>query len=357
MPQQLRWRAYGSTGDWATQDIEIAFGGSVDIESLTMLPDGDAVLWNVKQYQGYGKHHLDTEINEWFGTWTTGTSSTHTCVANGKVYLTGYPNGPLFEYIPENAWYQLGPAAGKNPRKLGNFSNGTSFSGIKRAEVLLYGAVRDRLYQCGLADRTGFAAGVGNYNFVGTPKFGGHNTGLEFYDGELGLVLLESIGRIVFGGTMTDNPSYPGLTPDEAELVIYDLDLVEITRQLPVAFMIGTGRLYNAGADPTSVVGLSSTGFLLYRWDITGSGSMIDSVDLSGVDIGVSAQNGTGKIVAVLDNDLVSINSTTLAITVLGDLTDTVAAYGGIDCITIVSDTDFFLSAGPNLLRATMESV
>ena len=323
-PSVLKWRPFGSTGAWTKRPFSITYTEPIPIESLLLLPDG-SLLGDVEQYQGFFRFEPASEKTRYFGKFKGITEGRSRLVVGGKAYISGYPNAPLWEYHPNAPWVTTGAEDTNNPKLLGHYSNGVSHSGVKRSEILAYSSGNNRLYMAGLRDRSGHGAGIGYYDFA-HKQFAGLNTKLNFYVGGLGLVVFDNC--VVFGGTIGDDPAFPGQTPTVAELVLYDLDLIEIERQTPVPGLLGTGALFRTG-EPTVVVGLSSPGKLLYRWDIV-SKQLLKSVTIAS-DICIATQGPTGTITAVLGSKqthppkcrgrkIVQIDPLTLVITTLGTL-------------------------------------
>ncbi len=347
----VKWRPFGSSGSWTKNKFDISHTDPMAVDSLATLPDGVSVLGDVEQYQGFYRVNSDGSIEN-YGAWNAVTEGSARCVANGKMYISGYPNGILEEYDPGADWdiATTTLAALRNPKLLGSYSNGVSFSGVKRANALAYGATPSRLYMAGLRDRTAIGAGIGYYNFSGTPKFAGHFTGLNFYRGHLGLVV-SSLGYVIFGGLIGDDPAHPGGTPTEAQIIIHDVHLVELERQTPVAGMLDTGRLYMRASEPSVVIGLSIDGQRAWRWDFV-IRTLLASVDLSAEGaIGVSTQDADGNLIAVLGTLLVRINAATLARTTLLDIAASLPA-GQVTCIASVTGA-VVLSIGATVYRVT----
>ncbi len=328
-PKQLRWRDYGSTGPWNQRDFEIVYSQPIPIESLLTQHDG-SILGNVEQYQGFFKHVPETGVTSYYGPFPN-LAEGNARTAADKSYISGYPNAPLYEYIPGNDWSTVDP---KNPKKLGQFSDGLILSGVKRANVLVYNAINNRLYMGGLRERSGTGAGIGYYDF-GSHLFAGHFTGLNFYVGHLGLAVFHLLSRVVFTGLIGPDPLFPLDTPTVAQLVMHDLNLNEIERQTPIPGLLDGGKLFRS-TEPTVVIGISLFGLLMYRWDIV-SKTLLETVDLSMYStIGAMSQIGTnGTIVALFDTSVVLIDPLTLNYTVVGDLASTVSTYGAITRLAI----------------------
>jgi hypothetical protein len=321
-PEVLRSRPFGANGAWTEHRFSV-HTAPIAIESLLALPD-NSVLGEVTQYGGHFRYANGATSRSNHGTGLG--NSNAALVVGSKAYLSGYPNGVLLEYDPAQ------PFADANPKKLGSYSDGLTFSGVKRSTVLAHG--NDRLYMAGLRDRVAFGAGVGYYD-LSTHAFAGHFTGLEHYTEGLGLVVLGS--RVVLGGTLGTNP-LAGPTPTEAQLVIYDQDLVELARQTPLSGSLDSGRLF-ACSSPHVVVGMTAD--VLYRWDIF-AGQMLQRVSFSGLGPVKSASQGPAGIVAVMGSTLVLVDPDTLQVRVRG----TVPAVRHV----VQSGVDVYASKGAALV-------
>ncbi len=321
-PQRLKWRAFGSTGAWTENPFGVVYAGPIPVQSIVVLPD-KSIYGDVEQYQGaFRKTPGESIVN--FGEFHTVTEGDARAVANGKLYISGYPNGALWEYDPDAEWSIEAPA---NPKKLGNYSNSTNLSGVKRAILLAYNASPSRLYMAGLRDRTAKGAGIGYYDFT-SKTFAGHFTGLTYYYRRLGLAVVGS--KVVLSGAIdTDEPGYPA----SSSFVIHDLNLVELERQTPFVGLLDAGKLFTTG-EANVIVALSVDGQRIYRWNIA-TGTLINSVDLTFYGaVGFSTQNPDGRILVVLGTDLVAINPITLTCTVLGSL----ASIGAISYMAAVGE-------------------
>ena len=191
---------------------------------------------------------------------------------SGLVYICGYPNGVLYTYDPALAWAPDGTIAG-NPSALGGSFYATT--GMKYPYFLAMGT-NGRLYCAGRRERDADGSGIGYYT-PGTGLYAGTNVGLEYFMPR-GMVLLESEGWIVFSGELNGEPGEPA----EAQLVVYDLDLTEVTRWTVQAGLQNTGLLFPTAVSDV-IVGLTNDNpCLLYRFNVT-TGVVLDSVVLGAV--------------------------------------------------------------------------
>ncbi len=307
----VKWRPFGSTGAWTSNTFSVIYSSPIPVDSLWTLPDG-SIFGDVEQYQGFFRI-TDGAIQN-FTAFNGVTEGYARIVINGLMYFSGYANGPLYVYDPTKAWDSV-----TNPKLLGYFAPGSTLSGVKRAAFLAYGSNPSRLYMVGLRDRTASGAGIGYYNFA-TKKFFGHFTGLNFYQGHLGLVVVDSLAKVIMGGQIGDDPNLPGQTPTEAQLIVHDLDCVELERQTPIAGLLDTGKLFRTAAEPSVVIGLSPGGKLAYRWDFV-SKTLLGTVNLSAyTKVGWSCQDELGTIYVCLDNNLAAMNPLTLDCLTIKDL-------------------------------------
>lgn len=329
LPQHIvKWRPFGSTGAWTSNHFAITYSAPIPVDSLTRLPDG-SVHFDVEQYLEVGRISADLVIDN-FGAYNQVTEGSARCLYNGMLYWSGYANGPLLVYDPNQPW---NPPT--NPKHLGYFAPSGTLSRVKRANALAAGVFPPRIYMGGLCDRTASGAGVGYYD-IATKKFFGHWTGLNFYVGHIGLAVLPGPQRVVFGGLIGDDPNLPGQTPTEAQLIIHDVNMAEIERQTPIPCLLDTGKLFTTG-EPNVVVGLSKGGQLAYRWDIV-TKALLGTVDLALFGgVGESTQAPDGSIVAVLGSSLVSIDPLTLSYTVWGDLAETILGVDATHPVTCIS--------------------
>lgn len=328
-PNAIGTRPAGSTGAWTWHDISINYATPIPIDSLTALPD-DTVLGDVDQYQGFWRFDLMSGLTTRFGAWNGVTEGNARAVVNGKVYLSGYPNGVLWEYDPTLPW------SATNPKKLGSYSDGVNLSGVKRANALAYHATSNRLFMAGLRDRTGFGAGVGYYDFA-LKKFFGHYAGLEAYTGHLGLAVVGDY--VVIGGNVPElvvhDTSLNELARHTIDLEDYELELTE------------TGRLFSAGA---CVLGISVADSCAYLAAV--DGTPVGAVDLAAFGpIGAMSEDLYGNITLIAgpdpvhgDTSILQLSKSTLDITLIGR-----ATTQGISRIA-QANCDLYVASGTELL-------
>lgn len=324
VPKAIVWRDFGSTGPWTRNNFTIAYAVPVAIESLIVLPDR-TVLGSTENLAGFFRYDPNTLDVTTFGPYVGLTEGSARVVAAGYAFLSGYPNAPNHRYNPNAAW-NLTLGATQNPKALGNFSNGVNFSGVKRARQLIYSTPLDRLYMCGLRDRSGVGSGVGYCNAVthlpDTAKvYAGTFDNLNFHGQPVGMVVSDVLDRVVFGGLMTDDPSFPGMTPTEATLVIYNRALTELERVVPNAGLAGTGKLYPTATEGV-IVGLVTIlgSEQIYRYNYLTHTLLQTHVFGATVTTASWQDSTTFTVYAVVGGVLKSINPETFALATVSGL-------------------------------------
>ncbi len=290
----IKWRPFGSTGDWTTNRYTVQYASGVNIESLVPLPDG-RILGSVAQYLGdFIFDPVDGSIT-YLGVFVGVTEGTARCVVDGIVYMSGYFNAPLYKYDPALPW---GTA---NPALIGYYSpTALEWSGVKHGTQLAYSALKHRMFMTGWRERTGVGCGIGDCDLA-TNTFGGHYAGLETFSRIHGLIVADSLGIVVASGVTSDG--------SEAQLVFHDLDLTEIERHTVIAGMTDTGRLFST-TDPNVVIGVVSTPGVetLYLYDLAARSLLGYVVPLG--SIGASTQDAdTLMVYVVIDGALFSVDA------------------------------------------------
>lgn len=299
---QVLWRPYGSTSDWTLIEYDVQYVDPIVIQSLAALRDGTA-FGNAEGYGGFFNYDPRSEITRWFGAWEGGVSSpTILPVDENTVYIAGYPSGALYRYDPEQAWNVL-----SNPESLGSY--GTNV----RYPYFLQLSSDGTLYAAGRRERDSSGSGLGVYD-VEHDTFTTITTGLDDFSPR-GFVLLEQAGLLVFSGELLADSVLP-----EAQLITYDLDMVEQNRWTVVAGRDATGYLFCSPNEPNVVIGLSDevSPTLLYRFDVV-NGTLLGSVDLGAAVVGGSAVAGDGSPWCVIDGEIVRIDPRTLERTVIAE--------------------------------------
>lgn len=243
----VRWRPHGSTEPWRNVSFPVPHPEPVDIESLTVLPNGD-ILGNAVNYQGFFRYLHSTRHPIWYGSKSGIVSRGPRLVVDGIVWIAGYPNGKLYSYNPALEWDE---AAG-NPSHHDNFSA----SKMKYASFLDYSPANGRIYCAGRREREGVGTGLGWYHIV-TNRFDGT---------DLNLSTVSPQGLLTFNdcvilsttpiGDQSTTDSAPVVPPSDAQLIRFTPDLVEIERQTVVQGMKNTGSLFRITNDNSIFVGL-----------------------------------------------------------------------------------------------------
>ena len=212
----------------------------IDIESLTTLPNGD-LFGNCRQYRGFFRYNTETEKRTYFG--KHGPSGPRYAHAGGLLYFTGYPTAGLYVYDPKHPWQTKDSVPRVPPRKYNpKFLDYLGISSGAHYSYFLIPANNGRLYFGGRLERGHTGSGVAYYD-IKTKKIVGHHKNLNFIKPR-GMVLLESLNRIVLAGKLQDDPNAKMKKPEEAQLVFFDLDLKEIERQSIRKGVLCTGHLY-----------------------------------------------------------------------------------------------------------------
>lgn len=301
------WRPFGSTEPFTEITYEVAYTGPVALESLAALRNRE-LIGNATQYNGFWNYVPHASSATWYGNWPLGASSVVLCVVDDdEVYIGGYPNGALFLYDPTAPWVPDGTAT-SNPRALGNY--GTNV----RYPYFLVLAANDRLYTAGRQERDDDGSGVGYYDVVGE-TFHTEDDNLSEYIPR-GFVVLEEAGLCVFSGELM-----PGAIAPEAQLVVYDLDLNEVTRWTVEAGLQNTGLLCTTD-DPEVVFGLTNDNpVMIYRFNVV-TGQLLDSEVLGAVAPvgGYAKRIGDEALWVDLAQDLVRIDVDTLEHRTIVDL-------------------------------------
>jgi hypothetical protein len=309
---RVQWRTPGSKGPWNELKYQIKYTSPIPIESLVALPDG-SVLGNARDYHGFFRFDPATAKTDAYG--AHGPSRGARAVMNGLVYITGYPNSVLYVYDPSKPWTarkQNEKDPSVNPLWLGNFAQ----SGAHYPELLVP-ASNGRLYFAGRREREGVGGGVGYYD-PANGLFEGHHENLSFLDPR-GLLVIDSLQRVVYAGKLRADPSQASPPPADAELVLYDLELNEVERQVVKPGLHNTGRLFRT-SQPNVIVGVVRDERLIYRYDITAK-KLLGSKPLDGAVTDFTQRAADGTIWLTIDNRLVRFDPETLDdVTVAKDL-------------------------------------
>ena len=323
---RVRWRSPGSK-DWKVVEYKVKHTTPIAIEALTPLSDG-TVLGVTKQYHGFFKTAGSSS------TFLGGPSPSQSVFASldGTLYTTGYPNSVLYAYDPKQPWTGTTPekasAPDANPRLLGNFTQ----AGAKYAYFLA--PSQNRLYFAGRLERDGVGSGVGYYE-PATKRFGGHHDNLLGVT-PAGLAVLPELQRVVLSEQLA-----PGST--NAELIVYDNELVETERLVVKPGLADTGLIYSTPVNETIVGVLPDA---VYRYDIAAK-RLLDWRALPGKTAVVAPRSVDQSLWVVVGTSLVRIDPVTLELVTFGQPGDMPA---GLDLLVWQGD-DLYASSGADLYR------
>jgi hypothetical protein len=326
----VRWWPDGTTGPWTRVCFPVPHTEAVDIESLTVLPNGD-ILWNAVNYQGFFRYVPSTNSTIWYGSKSGIVSRGPRLVLNGIVWIAGYPNGKLYSYDPALVWDE---AAG-NPVQHANFHA----SKMKYASFLDYSPGNGRLYCAGWREREGFGTGLGWYDMAST--WGGTDLNLNLVNPQ-GLLAFDDC--VVISTTPSHDPLMP-IPPPDAQLIRFTPDLVEIERETVLSGLKNTGSLFRVINDNSMVAGLvkADGAEMLYRYNFRVK--QLVATKTLGMPVGPFWQDpSTGNAYAVIGGILYAIDLTTLAITKVSDAQQVAAAD-----LFVVTPTDIVVTVGPTL--------
>ncbi|HEY4176129.1 MAG TPA: hypothetical protein VGM90_04835 [Kofleriaceae bacterium] len=324
---KVRWRPRGGT-TWKTAEFKVNHTTPVPIEALTAVSDG-SVLGAAAQYHGFFR--------------TTGSTSTYlggpspsrsrSASLGGLLYTAGYPNGVLYAFDPSKPWVDATPekaaVAGSNPYLVGNFTQASAKYG-----AFLTSSTR-RLYFTGWLERDGEGSGIGYYD-PASKTFGGHHDGLlDFMPA--GLAALPAIGRVVFSGRLRD-----GAAAKQAELVVYDENLVETERLVVKPGLTSSGDLY-ATSNGTVILGVLPNA--VYRYDIAAK-KQLGWRDIATKIDAVAMRPNDNSLWATIGTSLVRIDTRTLEMVTFGGP----VIPPGVDNLVWQGD-DLYATAGTTLYR------
>jgi hypothetical protein len=320
---RIFWRPAGSAAetDWQEVQFKEPYVSPIRVESLLALSDG-TVLGNAVQYHGFFRYDPKTQKTDFYG--PHGPSRGPRVEVDGKVYITGYPNGVLYVYDPVKPWtanhrletreekgdLSAAELSSLNPRKLGNFAA----AGAHYAYFLLP-SKNGRLYYGGRRERDGTGGGVGWFD-PQTQTFNGHYEGLSTLTPR-GMVVLDDIDRVVYSGEVTRDPMRPDDKPDAAQLVVMDRDLKEVERLTVKPGLKNTGALFSAGKD--QVIGVIGGDKFIYRYDITQK-KLLDWIELPEKIDGASRRDADGSLWIVVGSTLLRLDPATMQVKTIGQL-------------------------------------
>lgn len=233
----------------------------VTVRRLTELPDG-RLFGTGESYLGHFLFDPPTGQTEYLG--KQGLSHYSTAIADGKVYLSGYPSSPLWVYDPARRWTvnaandpirrsPPNPSRDSNPRLLGLFSQHTRCHKMYGAAVGADGCV----YFAGTAIRDGSGGGIGWYD-PAADTMNGLWKPLTAY--AVHYLTSAAAGRYIVASTSATSDDQAKLEgrierPAQGQVIVFDTGTREIARRIePVAKAGDTGPI--AGVGGNRVLGL-----------------------------------------------------------------------------------------------------
>lgn len=222
----IPWRPAGADVEWNIVEFAINNPEPVQIESLIALPDG-SLFGNAQQYHGFFRYDFDADELSYFGKFPP--SQNQLTSYDGLVYINGYPNTMMLVYDPAQPWTASretdGKAEGDNPRFLGHM--GQTVTEAHHCRFLESGE-NGRIYMLGQRSRWAVGSGLGYYD-VAEKEFVGLGKANREVDPQ-GLAVMNEINRVVLSGKLNGNENAEGARPDQAFLMLYDLDLNDVAR-------------------------------------------------------------------------------------------------------------------------------
>ncbi len=161
-----------------------------------------------------------------------------------------------------------------------------------------------------------------------------------------GLIVDDAIDRVVLSTIIDKNVPSP---PAQAQLIVYNRELLELTRYTVLPGLQDTGALFISDT-PGVVIGLSRFSKLLYRFDII-SGTLLTHKDLADVVSNSWQDPLTGCIYVVVGPTLYTINKDTLDVLPLTELSQISGANH-----FCVSGTKLIIANTSNLFTFELEN-
>lgn len=321
----------------------------INIESLITLPDGK-LFGNGSQYAGYFTYTpTSTTGGTTVGTPGMGPSTGPRIALNSRVYLSGYPNGPLFKYDWTAAWAPSGTIGAGNPALMGDWFTNTH---VKRMQLFADGG-NNRLYAFGDQERDFTHVGLG-YTDLTSGGFPGTMGGvLDTMTHARGLAVVSPAGtKLVVVSTYDAN-----------NILVYNADLTTLlhnyTLPAPLDTTVSGGVLFPG---PNGEV-LGVTLGKIYRMNVT-TGAITTWVpfQINGADVQctVTTVKSDGTIWGIANNGsigyLVCIDPTTLGIKNYGQITGyspTGASSANLTWGADPTNAALFYSFGADLFKLT----
>jgi hypothetical protein len=332
-----------------------------DIYRLTELPDG-RLLGTAGAYEGNFLFDPAAGRSEHPG--KSDLSHYATAVYDGKVYMSGYPNSPLYVYDPAKPWTAgAGEAGGKalddgdptsNPRRLLYLSK---FAGTHKMYAAAVGA-DGRLYFGGQWVRNGSAGGLAWYD----PRTGQAGGFWEIFSNyQVGYLTAADQGRYIVISTHRVLDTLLGKPkPEQGKLFLFDTRQGKIVRDVePVKAAKGAGLVAGVGGsrvlgwtvDPAGDAEKPTTSILYGVDAATGELAFARTLPVPlPVAIGSNQQEAfdfrpgpDGKVWTFMNNALVRIDPKDASVEVLGKV-----ARGGR---LAFAGKDVYLAGSPTLRR------
>ncbi len=283
----VRWRV--RSGSWSTATFKVTHTSGIEIESLTALPDG-SILGSVRQYHGFFRYSPKSAKLDTFGDFKL--SGGPRLVSGDRVYISGYPNAPLWMLDPARGWDR------SNPTLLGSFT-----AAATHYAYFLRTSDGRRIFYAGRRERDGFGAGVGSYDVL-THEFRGHHDELDLIDPRG----FETYGdRVVLSGELR-----PELSRTTAPLIVFDTKLREVERLEVRRGLRNTGELFHSEMrDVLLGVVRGPTGVSIYRYDLVAK-RLLAWRDLSSKNGPVTGDPEDHAIWTIVDGSLRRIDPVTL---------------------------------------------
>ena len=227
--------------------------------SIAALPGAD-IFGTAGAYQGNFAFDSSSGSAKHIG--RIGLSHYCTAFCNGKIYMSGYPRSPLYEYDPSKAWntgtvvngeYIDGTQASSNPRLIVSLGE-KELAGTHKMYAGATGA-DNKVYFGGKWWRDGDAGGLAWYE-PDTGEFGGFWEALSNY--QVSHMATARGGELIVLSTWrVDDPVLGKPIPDEGALFTFDTVTGELSSPFaPIADIVGTGPI--VAADDRQILGWAS---------------------------------------------------------------------------------------------------
>jgi hypothetical protein len=295
----------------------------IGINRLTEMPDG-RLFGTVDSYQGHFIY--DPAKNECTYLGRIGLSHYGTAFAGGRVYLTGYPSSPIYEYDPTKPWTPGHGAPGRpapaeqakdsNPRLLLRMATLISTHHLEYAVTGADG----KIYAGGHCERAAVGGGFGWWD-PKEQKAGGLREPFLVYDVSW-LCAAQQGKKIVYSSVTIKDPSGKTPEPEQAKLFVFDVEQGKIVKEIePLKGLKNTGRIVEG--KPGKILGAApdprnADASLLYQVDLE-SGQVDFVRDVPTKFRGDFRKGPDGAIWTFLGNVLIRIIPETAEIVLIGN--------------------------------------